>query len=98
MGDSKFSSVCPQVGSDDAVAEKKTTSLFQMLSGFLDHFKKTTKCMLGNGSPHLGGALSLGNQIVLKVYQPSFIRLSARDVLARRMREELATLMVGINH
>lgn len=65
---------------------------------FLDYFKKTEKCMLGNGSPHLGGAPSRGNQITLKVYQPSFIRLSARDVPASRMQEELATLMVGINH
>lgn len=66
-----------------------------MLICFLDYFKKTEKCMLL--SPHLGGAPSR-NQIALKVYQPSFIRLSACNVPASRMREELATLMVGINH
>lgn len=102
MGDSKFfeTLVSPQVGSDDAVAKKKKkkTLLWQMIICFLDYFKKTEKCMLGNGSPHLGGAPSRGNQITLKVYQPSFIRLSARDVPASRMQEELATLMVGINH
>lgn len=52
--------------------------------------RKAEKCMLGNGLLHLGRAPSRGHQTMLKVYQPSFIRLSARNVPARRMRKELA--------
>lgn len=60
-------------------SELGKTSLRRMLCGFLDDFKKSRKkCMLGNGLPHLGRAPTRGNQITLKVYQPSFIRLSAR--------------------